>query len=730
MRRVFLFLLGLLLLLTASIAGLPLSVGPAPLGEPASRDICLAAVVLAGLVLLAGVTERARTLQATVEKLKIAKEAAESSERRYEKLMEMSPYAILLERDGRFQKANQAAVRLFRVQSAQELLGRKLEDFVTPESRMLLQQERDRTVLNQPQWPPREIQIVCGGAPVDVEISTASCLDSGGPIVRTTIRDISVRKTALESLRVSETRLRAIADSAHDAIVMMNPEGKISFWNPAAETTLGYSREEAIGMNLHSLLVPERFLPAHYAAYPEFLRTGRGNAIGKTLELPARHKDGREIMVDLALSAMCVDGEWHAIAILRDITKRKQAEQALQESETKFRQLAENIREVFFVFDPLANRSIYVSPAYEQLWGRPCASIYRDHNSWQEALHPEDAERIRTLAAMRREGEPARWEYRICTPDGQEKWIRSRSFPVRDQAGKLVRVVGIAEEITQQKGYETELIRARDQAESANRAKSLFLATMSHELRTPLNAILGFAELLEAEMEDRGIHDWDEDVKKIRKAGNHLFTLVSDIMDLSKIEAGKMDLNLAGFDMAELVQEVATSLEAVAAKRRVVLSVSCQPVNFFGDRVRIGQCLFNLVGNACKFTQDGRVSIEAGTDQINPGNWYAIRVTDTGIGIKPDDLRKLFSPFTQLDTSQAHTYGGTGLGLAISSRLSHMMGGDITVESTFGQGSTFTLRLPAESILPPAGEPQLAADAAELAPAQASARHEKDGTWL
>jgi len=582
------------------------------------------------------------------------------------------------------------------------LIGRTLKDLVVPEFRGRIEREREERFCGEMKSPPREMRLVCGGEKVDVEIAGASCLDEGGAIVQATIRDISARKMAEDRLRLSETRLRTIADAAQDALVMMDPAGEISFWNPAAETILGYSRAEAIGKNLHRLLVPDRYLNAHHAAYPEFLRTGRGPVIGKTTELPARRKDGQEIMVDLSLSAMELDGEWHAIGILRDITRRKKAEQALQESEAKFRQLAETIREVFFVFDPVANRAIYVSPGYEQIWGRTCASIYENQDSWQEAVHPEDADRIRALAAARRDGEPAHWEYRIRTAEGQEKWIRSRSFPVFDAGGNVVRVVGIAEEITEQKRYEAELIQARDLAESANRAKSMFLATMSHELRTPLNAILGFAELLEVEMAERGIHEWDEDVKKIRGAGNHLFSLVSDVLDLSKIEAGKMDLNLACFDMAELLQEVAASLEAVAAKNHIRLTVACEPVQFHGDRVRIGQCLFNLVGNACKFTRDGRVCIEASTGQSADSEWYSIRVSDTGIGIPPDDLAKLFAPFTQLDSSRSRKYGGTGLGLAISWRLSRLMGGDIAVESVFGKGSTFTLRLPIAQAVEPA----------------------------
>ena len=166
-----------------------------------------------------------------------------------------------------------------------------------------------------------------------------------------------------------------------------------------------------------------------------------------------------------------------------------------------------------------------------------------------------------------------------------------------------------------------------------------------------------------------------------------------------------MVLRPASFDMADLVSEVVSSVEALAAQNQVEIQVDCEPAVLYADRLRVRQCLFNLVGNACKFTRQGRVLVEAKTEPAEAG-WYTVRVEDTGIGIRPDDLGKLFADFTQLDASSTRKYGGSGLGLAISRRLGRMMGGDITVESTFGRGSTFTLRLPKSAAPPPAEQPE------------------------
>ena len=640
------------------------------------------------------VAERTEALHAAIENLNSAKRAAEHSERRFRKLLEISPDAILISHNRVISVANPAALKLFGVRNAEEMAGRIFAEFVKPEFRAAAEEATFRLYSTETQVRQQEMQLVFGEKEVDVEISAASYLDDEGPNVQSIIRDITERKRAEEALRLSEARLRGITDSAHDAILMMNPRGEITFWNAAAELMLGYHNEEAMGQDLHRLLAPDRYHPAHHAAMPEFLRTGRGNAIGVTVELTASRKDGCEIDIDLSLSAIRLNGEWHAIGIMRDITQRKQAEQALRESEENFRQLAENIREVFFVLTSSLDHTLYVSPAFEQIWRVSADALYLNPLAWQDAIHPDDVEQVRLSTAALTQGDPNELEFRIRTSDGAEKWIRSRSFPVRNRAGELIRIVGIAEEITERKRYEAELIDAREGAEAANRAKSVFLATMSHELRTPLNAILGFAELLELELADRGIHDWDEDIQKIHRAGQHLLALISDVMDLSKIEAGKIELQADQFDIAALVQEVAASAGPLAAKNRVEVRVVCAPLIVHADKMRTRQCLFNLVGNACKFTQDGSVLVEAGPQIGSDGTCFTVRVVDTGIGIQPEDLGKLFGDFAQLDSSSARKYGGTGLGLAISRKLSRLMGGDITVESAPGQGSTFTFRFP------------------------------------
>ncbi len=271
--------------------------------------------------------------------------------------------------------------------------------------------------------------------------------------------------------------------------------------------------------------------------------------------------------------------------------------------------------------------------------------------------------------------------------------------PLEAQVVQLLAVslgVGLARQ--EQEAQAMRLKVARDAAEEADRAKGRFLATMTHELRTPLNAIIGYTELLVEEVTDRGQEDLLPDMKKILTSAKHQLALINDILDLSKIEAGKMDMYPETFEVAPVVQEVADMIVPLAQKNNNTIQVEC-PADvgtMHSDVTRLRQCLFNLLSNACKFTEKGKVHVAVQRRAAEGRDWLVFRVSDTGIGMTPEQLQQLFQSFTQADASTTRKYGGTGLGLSITRRLCRMMGGEVFVESQYGKGTTFTIQVPAE----------------------------------
>ena len=273
--------------------------------------------------------------------------------------------------------------------------------------------------------------------------------------------------------------------------------------------------------------------------------------------------------------------------------------------------------------------------------------------------------------------------------------LNSRKLRVGHHEGLLVLTM---EDVTERRRVEKEADKAKETAETANKTKSLFLANMSHELRTPLNAILGYSEMLQEEAVERKlVGEFGADLEKINGAVKHLLTLINDILDFSKIEAGKMELYLETFDLTEMMDDVASTMRPMVEKSTNALHIqhSADLGMIHADQVKVRQALLNLLSNAVKFTHQGSITLAADRESSDEGDWIVFRVTDTGIGLTPEQIVKLFRNFTQAEASTTRNFGGTGLGLVLTRRYCQMMGGDVTVRSVPGHGSVFTIRLPA-----------------------------------
>ncbi|MGD0133960.1 MAG: PAS domain S-box protein [Bryobacteraceae bacterium] len=573
--------------------------------------------------------------------------------------------------------------------SVQDAVGVQLSALVAPEELSRMEQ-LTKQVLEGSRVSRREIAgLRKDGSTILLSVTACPIRNAVGDIVTISLvlRDIHERKRTEERLEEKESRFRIMADGCPAPMWMNNAEGRVEFVNRAYQELIGITREQGEGMDWQILLHPDD--EARYLEDCDRALRERATLRSET-RLKGANGDWRWVATH-AVPRFSAGGEFLGyVGLCPDITERKEAEQALRSSEEKFRQLAENIREVFWIMPPEADQIPYVSPAFEQVWERTRESLYQNPISWVESIHPEDRERAQALLIRQMRGEPVLREYRIRTPGGVEKWIRDRAFPIRDPAGHVSRVVGIAEEITEQKRYEEALIHAREVADVANQAKSDFLANMSHEIRTPMNGIIGMTELtLDTELDSTQ----REYLNAVKYSADALMAVINDILDFSKIEAGKLGLDPVEFSLRECVGHAMKTLSVRAHEKNLELICSVPPDledAVVGDPVRLRQVVLNLAGNAIKFTTEGEVVLRVQPEATGPDAMTLhFTITDTGMGIPAEKQKIIFEPFTQADTSTTRQHGGTGLGLAISARLIEMMGGRIWVESAAGLGSTF-----------------------------------------
>ncbi|SEO59086.1 PAS domain S-box protein [Nitrosovibrio sp. Nv6] len=517
-----------------------------------------------------------------------------------------------------------------------------------------------------------------------------------------------------------EEETRSIVEHMVDCIITIDDKGIIRSVNPVIEKLFGYTREEVIGQNV-SMLMPEPHHSAHQNYIDRYYRTGRGRCefdhilalevegihnIGMGREVEGRHKNGELIDLYVAVSEYFVGGKRYFTGVLRDIRERKRVEQALRNSEQRFRAIVDNLAALVGEMTPdgvlveINRTALEVGGLQSEDVIGKCLS----ETGWF-SYKPEVQQQLRKDIKRAQAGEIVRRDFEIRIANGGLMTADCMLVPVRDAKGQIVKIIPSAIDISERTRILKDLEQARHDAEQANQAKSVFLAAMSHEIRTPMNGVIGMADVLQ----QTSLNGYQmEMVDLIRESAFALLEIIEDILDFSKIEAGRLEIEKAPMSLVNVVEKACAMLESLAVRKGVELTMFLDPAipeEVLGDALRLRQVLVNLTNNAIKFSsgqkEPGRVSVRAvlaerSEDQVT----VEFQISDNGIGMSEETQARLFTPFTQGDASTTRRFGGTGLGLAISHYLIELMGGEIRVQSALAEGSVFTVRV--ALALPPA----------------------------
>lgn len=571
-----------------------------------------------------------------------------------------------------------------------------------------------RTCICAPFALSREVSGTLVVADREVREDAAAWLRNLELIGRTLSLEIN-RRQALEALQASEIRFRHYVETASEALLVCDASGRILDVNQKACLNSGYHRAELLERNLLDLVTDSsRESIARILAEFEV-------GISGTLLAEGRRKDGRTYPLETSYVAFELEGECRYLTLSRDITERVRLEEELRafnrnleqrvvertselvaevaqrrESELQLRKLWRAVEHSPATVVITDNTGVieYVNPQFERDLGYPAAEVQgRNLRLLQSDAHSSEfyASLWRALGS----GQTWRGELCNCRKDGSQVWESAAIAPVLNGEGQTTHFVAIMEDISELRQTAEELRQAKENAESANRAKSVFLTNMSHEIRTPLNAVLGFAQLMLRDA--RLTAEQRNHLKGILRGSEHLLHVINQILDMARIESGRSALITTTFDLAALLHEVEGMFRPRTTAQQLVFeckSADDLPHWLEGDSTKLRQILINLLGNAFKFTPaGGRVMLRAEGAPAELGRLrLRLEVEDSGPGIKPEEVERLFEPFSQ--TEAGHAAGGTGLGLSISRRFARLMGGDLTVRSNVGQGSCFEFQAP------------------------------------
>ncbi len=473
-----------------------------------------------------------------------------------------------------------------------------------------------------------------------------------------------------------DNRFEYLLEAAPDGVMEIDEQGRIVLANPSCERILGFNREELLSMKIEDL-VPVALRRGHERHRASFEAAPSLRPMGKSMRLRALRKDGREIPVQISISPIKVEGLSHTVAIIRDVSEAEALSEALRVTAEQTRQLFEFMPVACCVYDQETLQFLEVNSQAIITYGYTREEFL--------AMTVQDLRCSGRGGPMEDEDGP-RYHLR---KNGEQIEVEARRHPMHYQ-GRAAQLV-VLRDITERRRFEDRLEEERTRAETASRAKSEFLASMSHELRSPLHTIIGFSELLAEPMEGPLNEKQTRFIRHIQKDSQHLLTLINDILDLSKIEAGRLEFHLEVIALRSLIDEtLASVLPQVEAKGLSLKCVAATGLEAWADRVRVHQLLLNLLSNAIKFTPaGGSILIEASEkDQM-----VLIRVTDSGIGVPPEHHESIFDVFYQVAATTKGVREGTGLGLAICRRLLEQMGGKIWVQSELGKGSKFSFTL-------------------------------------